>query len=196
MTGASGAGAGLQEPNMRAVNETTPLIGQSPPTTAYGQSAKILDDDTGEVTIIVQEMSEARLIMTLMTTWVGVFLGAIDASIIATLSAPISSEFGSLSVMSWLATSYLVANAASQPLSGRLTDIFGRGPGLVCCNLLFALGNLICGLAPDEKTIIIGRVIAGIGGGGLMSISTFLGSDLVPLRKRGLYQGIGNVAYG
>ncbi|KAK1829606.1 major facilitator superfamily transporter [Podospora conica] len=201
MPGASGAGTGPQPPpQTRAVTETTPLLGDLPPSTTahgYGQpAAKVLDDDTGEVTIIVQELSDARLIMTLMTTWVGVFLGAIDASIIATLSAPISSEFGSLSVMSWLATSYLVANAASQPLSGRLTDIFGRGPGLVCCNLLFALGNLICGLARDEKTIIIGRVIAGIGGGGLMSISTFLGSDLVPLRKRGIYQGIGNIAYG
>lgn len=44
--------------------------------------------------------------------------------------------------------------------------------------------------------MIFGRVVAGMGGGGLMAISTFIGSDLVPLRKRGLIQGLGNVCYG
>jgi MFS family permease len=44
--------------------------------------------------------------------------------------------------------------------------------------------------------MILGRVVAGMGGGGLMAISTFVGSDLVPLRKRGLVQGFGNVCYG
>jgi MFS family permease len=127
---------------------------------------------------------------------VGVFFGAVDASIIATLSGPIASEFHSLSLLSWLATAYLIANAACQPLSGRLTDIFGRGPGLVFSNLMFAAGNLICGVSQGEGTMIFGRVVAGIGGGGLMSISTFLASDLVPLRKRGIIQGLGNIAYG
>ncbi|KAK0652051.1 major facilitator superfamily transporter [Cercophora newfieldiana] len=181
-----------------AANENTPLLEsqQQQPKPNDDTAASESDDDAGEVTIITEELSDLRLIFTLTTTWVGVFLGAVDASIIATLSAPISSEFGSLSLLSWLATAYLIANASCQPLSGRLTDIFGRGPGLVFSNLMFALGNLICGVAQDEYTIIFGRVVAGIGGGGLMSISTFLGSDLVPLRKRGLFQGIGNVAYG
>jgi MFS family permease len=134
--------------------------------------------------------------LTLSATWVGVFLGAVDSSIMATLSAPIASEFHSLSLLSWLATAYLIANATFQPLSGRLTDIFGRGPGLVFSNAMFALGNLICGLAKDETGMILGRVIAGIGGGGVMSITTFLASDLVPLKKRGVVQGVGNIAYG
>jgi len=188
--------------------EHTPLLGTSKPPprdlSSNGHANVTRNDgdcsdtssDGGEVTIVVQELSDLRLTLTLLTTWVGVFLGAIDASIIATLSAPISSEFHSLSLMSWLATAYLIANASCQPLSGRLTDIFGRGPGLVFSNVMFAVGNLICGLARDEGMIIFGRVMAGVGGGGLMSISTFLGSDLVPLRKRGVYQGIGNIAYG
>ncbi|QUC22638.1 uncharacterized protein UV8b_06879 [Ustilaginoidea virens] len=149
-----------------------------------------------EQTIIVKEESFGKLAVIMGTTWVGVFLGAIDSTIIATLSAPIASEFKSLSLMSWLATAYLISNAACQPISGRLTDIFGRGPGLVLSNVFFAAGNLICGLARDEKTMILGRVVAGMGGGGLMSISTFLGSDLIPLRNRGLVQGLGNVFYG
>jgi MFS family permease len=63
-------------------------------------------------------------------------------------------------------------------------------------NIFFFAGNLICGLAKDEWFMIFGRVIAGMGGGGLMAISTFVGSDLVPLRQRGLIQGLGNVCYG
>ncbi|KAK0720434.1 major facilitator superfamily domain-containing protein [Lasiosphaeris hirsuta] len=186
---------------VEAQNETTPLLAGplTKPINGSGQldgDSDNPDEGSGEVTVLVEDMSTARLTLTLTTTWVGVFLGAVDASIIATLSAPISSEFGSLSLLSWLATAYLIANASCQPLSGRLTDIFGRGPGLVFSNITFALGNIICGLAQDECTIIFGRVIAGIGGGGLMSISTFVGSDLVPLRKRGVFQGIGNISYG
>ena len=58
------------------------------------------------------------------------------------------------------------------------------------------MGNLICGLAKEERVIITGRVVAGIGGGGLLAISTFVASDLVPLRERGVVQGIGNVCFG
>ncbi|KAM0250488.1 hypothetical protein ACHAQJ_008611 [Trichoderma viride] len=153
-------------------------------------------DEQGEMTVIAEKVSFSKLCLIMGTAYLGVFLGAIDSTIIATLSAPISSEFQSLSVLSWLATAYLISNAACQPISGRLTDIFGRGPGLVFSNIFFAAGNLICGLAQSSGSMIFGRVIAGIGGGGLMSISTFLGSDLIPLRNRGMVQGIGNICYG
>ncbi|KAG6037163.1 hypothetical protein E4U19_002636 [Claviceps sp. Clav32 group G5] len=154
------------------------------------------DGQTEEQTVLAKEESFGKLTLIMGTTWIGVFLGAVDSTIIATLSAPIASDFKSLRLLSWLATAYLISNAACQPISGRLTDIFGRGPGLVFSNVVFAAGNLICGLAQDEKTMILGRVVAGIGGGGLMSISTFVGSDLVPLRNRGIVQGIGNICYG
>jgi MFS family permease len=123
-------------------------------------------------------------------------IGLLDITIVATLTGPISSSFNSLSLFSWLATAYLISNAACQPLSGRLTDIFGRKAGLIFSNLVFAAGNLICGLAQRQWTIILGRVIAGIGGGGLTAISTFVASDLIPLRKRGVWQGVGNICFG
>lgn len=154
------------------------------------------EDQSEEQVILVAEISGARLWVTLAAVYLGVFLGAVDTTIIATLSAPITSEFKSLSLLSWLAAAYLIANAACQPISGRLTDIFGRRPGLVFSNVFFAAGNLICGLAQSPTVIILGRVVAGIGGGGLMSISTFVASDLVPLRKRGIVQGLGNICFG
>ena len=54
----------------------------------------------------------------------------------------------------------------------------------------------MCGLATEEWVIIMGRLVAGAGGGCLNTISTFVGSDLVPLRKRGIWQGVGNIVYG
>ena len=114
----------------------------------------------------------------------------------ATLAAPIATSFNSLSLLAWLATAFLIGQAALQPLSGKLTDIFSRSSGLVTCNCLFALGNLICGFAKEEWTMILGRVLAGMGGGGLNIIATIIASDLIPLRERGLWQGIGNIFWG
>lgn len=120
----------------------------------------------------------------------------IDATIVATLAAPISATFDSFTLLSWLATAYLIANAGFQPLSGRLTDIYGRRAGLIFANVFFLVGTIICGLAKKEWVIILGRVVAGIGGGCLNTIATFVASDLVPLRRRGLLQGLGNICYG
>ncbi|KAI2623198.1 MFS general substrate transporter [Hypoxylon sp. NC1633] len=176
-------------------DETTPLLSDQPKAIPPSDETSLASNGDEQI-IIVDEVKGFKLWVILCTCWLGVFLGAIDSTIIATLSAPISSEFHSLSLLSWLATAYLISNAACQPISGRLTDIFGRGPGLVFSNIFFAAGNLICGLAQDQNAMILGRVIAGIGGGGLMSISTFLCTDLVPLRSRGVIQGIGNISYG
>ena len=114
----------------------------------------------------------------------------------ATLAAPIATSFISLTMFAWLTTAYLIGQAASQPLSGKLTDIYSRRSGILLSNLLFALGNLLCGVAANEWIMILGRVIAGLGGGGLNTISTLIGNDLVPSRKRGLWQGIGNLFWG
>ncbi|KAK9420297.1 hypothetical protein SUNI508_06566 [Seiridium unicorne] len=190
-------GNGREPPSITitASDETTPLLPDANRNVIPAERPQTANEND-EQAVIVEEVTGFKLWLILCSGWVGVFLGAVDASIIATLSAPISSEFKSLSLLSWLATAYLIANAACQPISGRLTDIFGRGPGLIFSNIFFAAGNLICGLAQNEHVMILGRVVAGIGGGGLMSIATFLATDLVPLRKRGIIQGIGNIAYG
>lgn len=161
-----------------------------------GDGSAAQEGQDGEHVVLAQEMSVTKLAFTMGTAWIGVFLMALDATIIATLAAPISSEFRSLNMLSWLATAYLISSATVLPITGRLTDIFGRGPGLVLSNLLFACGNLICGLATDQYTMLLGRCIAGFGGGGLRSIQNFLASDLVPLRQRGITQGIANLCYG
>jgi MFS family permease len=119
-----------------------------------------------------------------------------DSTVVATLTGPITSTFKSGQSFSWIASGYLIANAATQPLSGKLTDIYGRRAGLIFAVTFFSIGTLICGVAPTDKIMILGRVVAGAGGGCLNTISVFVASDLIPLRKRGLWQGIGNLVYG
>jgi MFS family permease len=171
------------------IDEETPLLSDDPPKPSS-------EDPDAEETVLVDEPSTKRLVVILGSIYVGVFLAALDSTVIATLSAPISTSFNSLSLLSWLASAYLIANSACQPLAGRLTDIFSRRTGLVVSNVLFAAGNLICGLAESQWGMIVGRVVAGMGGGGLTAIGTFVASDLVPLRKRGMIQGIGNISFG
>jgi MFS family permease len=115
---------------------------------------------------------------------------------LATISSPISSSFGSFTELSWILTTMTIGQAVSEPLSGHLTDIFGRRKGLTVCYVLLTIGTLLCGLSKHLWIFLAGRIIQGLGTGSLVSITSFIESDLVPLRKRALIEGIGNVAYG
>ncbi|KAM3434779.1 hypothetical protein NHJ13734_005846 [Beauveria thailandica] len=106
-------------------------------------------------------------------------------------------EFGAANKASWLTTSYLITSAAFQPLYGRVSDIFW--PSHECffiSSVAFAIGCLGCGLAPTILTLICMRALAGIGGAGLMTIATIINSDLIPFRKRGMYQAMQNGIVG
>ena len=195
--GDSSSNPGLLEPS----TESSPLLGNGKDQEAHGSVERsdtarngIADPDNDVP--LADESSTRKLLLVMSGVWLGTFLAALDSTIIATLSAPISASFNSLSLLSWLASAYLIANAALQPLSGRLTDILSRRTGLIFSNVFFCAGNLICGLATREWVMILGRVVAGMGGGGLTAISTFVASDLIPLRRRGVWQGFGNISYG
>ncbi|KAK9460155.1 major facilitator superfamily domain-containing protein [Lipomyces oligophaga] len=142
------------------------------------------------------ELSGFQLGTVFISLYLGVFLAALDGTVVATLLAHIASEFEGFRNVSWIATAYLIANAAFQPLYGKLTDIFGRKPGLLFSNITFGLGCLWCGLAKSFWSLVAARVVAGIGGGGLTALSTITLSDLVPLRRRGVFQGFGNIMFG
>jgi MFS family permease len=100
-----------------------------------------------------------------------------------------------LAIISWLESAYLIALTLVQPLSGKLTDIYGRRAGLLFCAMVFAVDNALCGLARVKSVLILGRVVAGAGAGGLNVIGTFVGNDLIPLQARGTWQGFGNIVY-
>ena len=115
---------------------------------------------------------------------------------IATIAVPITTSLRSFSNFSWLTTAYVLGTSVSQVLSGHLTDIFGRRKGLMVCYGLFALGTLLCGLASSLPAFLAGRVLQGLGGGSVCSITSFVETDLIPMRRRAFIEGVGNVCYG
>ncbi|KAJ8071093.1 hypothetical protein OCU04_001436 [Sclerotinia nivalis] len=174
--------------------ETTPLLdpAQEPQSEILYPNGETSDSNPP----IPDDPTTLQVWILMFGPFLSAFVSSVDSSMIATLSSPITSSFGSLSHLSWLASAYFIANAAIQPLSGKLTDIYGRRNGLVLANIVFSLGNYMCASAESEWVLIAGRVVAGLGGGGIMAIATFLLSDLVPLRERGVWQGVGNMISG
>ncbi|KAK5136764.1 hypothetical protein LTR08_002060 [Meristemomyces frigidus] len=179
-------------------DERTPLLQEHPGahSSLEAQADQEIREHDAGTTPVAEEPTAAKLLATMVPLWTVTFFAAMDSTIVATLSGPITSSFNSGTLFSWIASGYLIANAACQPLSGKLTDIYGRRAGLVFATTFFAAGTLICGLAQSGSVEILGRVIAGMGGGCLNTISVFIASDLIPLRKRGVWQGISNVVFG
>ncbi|KAK9331792.1 major facilitator superfamily domain-containing protein [Lipomyces starkeyi] len=143
----------------------------------------------------VNELSTRALVTLFCSLYIGVFLCALDGTVIVTLVSHIASEFHEFRSVSWIATSYLIALAAFQPLYGKVSDIYGRKALLLFSNSAFAIGCVLCGIAPSLWFLVFARIVAGIGGGGLNSLSVITLSDLVPLRQRSLLHGIGSVLY-
>ena len=112
------------------------------------------------------------------------FLAAVDQTLLATATPVISRELGGLRDTSWLAVAYLLASVVMVPVYGRLGDRFGRRRVLVVAIVVFALGSLACGLAPTLGTLVAARVLQGLGGGGLMTLSQALIGEVVAPRLR------------
>lgn len=141
------------------------------------------------------DMPQARLIPIICSLFMSTFLASMDTTVVTTLLIHIASDLNSVSQASWIATSYLLSCSAFQPLFGKLSDIFGRRTMLIFCLFCFALGCLVSA-SNTIFQVSLGRFITGIGGGGMATLGTITMSDIIPLRKRGLYQGLTNIVYG
>ncbi|KAK7183890.1 hypothetical protein DPSP01_010708 [Paraphaeosphaeria sporulosa] len=131
-----------------------------------------------------------------LAIFANVFLYGFDSTITAATYAVISSEFDAANTSSWLTTSYLITSTAFQPLYGRFSDIFGRRVCFFVSTITFAAGCLGCGLANSMLVTNLMRALTGFGGGGLMTMATIVNSDMIPFRKRGMYQALQNGIFG
>ena len=89
----------------------------------------------------------------------------------------------------WIGSAYLLAAAAAGPSWGKISDVFGRKPVLLIANVVFFVGSLICALSVNVKMLEAGRVLQGVGGGGLLILVNICISDLFSMRSRGMYYG-------
>lgn len=142
-----------------------------------------------------QTVTTSQLYVISFSIYLAIYLAAVDTTVVATIMTVMASELDSMSSISWIGTSYLLSSSAFQPLWGKLSDIFGRKPLLILCCVIFSAGCYIC--VTDLLVILVtGRFITGIGGSGLLSVGSITFTDIVPLRSRGIYQGLGNIAFG
>jgi EmrB/QacA subfamily drug resistance transporter len=129
-----------------------------------------------------------EILLMLSGTMCGMFLGAIDQTIVATALPAMAGELHGIEYMSWAVAAYLLTSTASTPIYGKLSDLYGRRPLFVSAIAIFLIGSVICGVAQSMGMLIGGRAIQGLGGGGLISLSMTIMADLVPPRERARYQ--------
>ncbi|RYP35231.1 hypothetical protein DL767_003897 [Monosporascus sp. MG133] len=116
-------------------------------------------------------------------------LSAIDATIVSTVLPSIVSELKAESLYVWALNAFFLSMTTIQPLYGQTANIFGRRWLVIGAIVFFAIGSGICGGATSTAMFVAGRVIKGIGGGGINVMIDMVVCDLVPQRERGKYMG-------
>ncbi|HEY2208382.1 MAG TPA: MDR family MFS transporter [Gaiellaceae bacterium] len=120
----------------------------------------------------------------------GMFLAALDQTIVSTALPTIVGDLGGLNHFSWVVTSYLLASTVSTPLYGKLGDMMGRKPVFLAAILIFLAGSVLAGLSQTMAQLIGFRALQGIGAGGLLVGAQAIIADIVPPRQRGRYMGL------
>ena len=150
-------------------------------------------------------LSHRQILIVLGGLMAGMFLAALDQSIVGVALPMITSELGGLDKLSWVVTAYLLTATASTPLWGKISDLRGRRPIFQAAIVIFLFGSLICGFSPEIaeflgiqgiNVMIAGRAVQGLGAGGLMSLALAVIGDVIPPRERGKYQGLFAAVFG
>ncbi|KAJ5895020.1 hypothetical protein N7495_006711 [Penicillium taxi] len=175
-------------------SETSPLLAPSNGADIHHESEESGESVEDQIKAPFPD-ARKQLKFILPAVSIGIFLSAADQTIIMASYGQIGSDLNALNLTSWIATSYFLTLTSFQPLYGKLSDIFGRKHCLLFAYAIFGIGCLCCGLARNINELIAARVFQGIGGGGMTTVVSILMSDIVPLRERGLWQGIINIIW-
>jgi len=127
---------------------------------------------------------------------IGMFLAALDQTVVSTAIRTIADRLGGLTAQAWVTTAYLITSTISTPLYGKLSDQYGRKPFYVFAIGVFVLGSVLCGIATNIYELAAYRAVQGIGAGGLLSLAFAIVGDLVPPRERGRYQAYFLAVFG
>lgn len=134
--------------------------------------------------------------LVLATVMLAMFMAAIEATIVATAMPAIFSDLGDFSLYSWVFSSYLLMNAVTVLIYGKLSDLFGRKPVLTVGILIFLVGSIICGLASSMEFLIFARFVQGFGAGAVMPIASTIVGDIYTKEERAKVQGYLSSVWG
>lgn len=124
-----------------------------------------------------------------------ILLSAFEGSVVSTALPTISRDLGLGPNSSWVATSFLLASIVCQPLYGQLADLYGRRGLMLLAVVIFGSGSAVAGLAGTGAVLIFGRVVQGLGSGGIDLFAELILCDIIPLQRRGHYVAIKAAVY-
>lgn len=141
-------------------------------------------------------MTHRQIVLVLLGLMSGMFLSALDQSVVGTAMRTIADDLQGLQMQAWVTTAYLITSTVSTPIYGKLGDIFGRRKLFMIAITIFIIGSLLAGFAQNMVELAAYRAIQGIGAGGLFSLALTIVADIVPPKERARYQGMFLAVFG
>ena len=142
------------------------------------------------------QISRRQMNLVFCTVLLGMLLSALDQTIVSTALPTIVGDLGGASHLSWVVSSYLLADTVATVLAGKFGDLFSRKLVFQVSAGLFVGASAACGFAGSMTWLIGWRAVQGLGAGGLAVTATALIADVIPLRERGKYQGALGAVFG
>jgi len=146
---------------------TTTLSGASPEQTEYAS-----------------RLTKKRVVLTTVAVIAGMFLAAIDGTIVSTALPTIVGDLGGLSSYAWVFSGFLLAEIATIPLWGRLADMFGRKPIFLAGMTIFLVGSALCGMSQTMTQLVLFRALQGLGAGCILPVAQTISADLYTMEQR------------
>ncbi len=134
--------------------------------------------------------------LVLIAIILGMFMAAIEGTIVATAIPDIVGDLGGFSLYSWVFSAYLLMNALTILIYGKLADLFGRKPIFIFGLIVFLIGSLLAGFSHSMLMLIIFRLIQGLGAGAVQPIAITIVGDLYTMEERGKIQGYLSSVWG
>ncbi|MGH9046998.1 MAG: MDR family MFS transporter [Acidimicrobiales bacterium] len=153
-------------------------------------SIQVAEDDA------IPTLSHRRVLVIMGALMLGMFLAALDQTIVSTALPTIVADLHGASHLSWIIVAYLLAATVSTPLWGKLGDQYGRKVFFQASIVIFLAGSVLSGLSHSLVELIAFRAVQGLGGGGLMVGAQAIVGDVVSPRDRGRYQGLFGAVFG
>ena len=144
----------------------------------------------------IADLSHRRVLVVIGALMLGMFLAALDQTIVSTALPTIVADLHGASHLAWIIVAYLLAATVSTPLWGKLGDQYGRKVFFQAAIIIFLGGSVLSGLSHSMFELISFRAIQGLGGGGLMVGAQAIVGDIVSPRERGRYQGLFGAVFG
>jgi EmrB/QacA subfamily drug resistance transporter len=142
------------------------------------------------------ELSHRQILTILVGLLLGMFLAALDQTVVSTAIRTIADDLGGLSEQAWATTAFLITSTIATPLYGKLSDIYGRKPFFLLAITVFLVGSITCTFAQSMYQLAAFRALQGVGAGGLFSLALTILGDIVPPRERARYQGFFLAVFG